>query len=393
MKLSVIILNYNVSAFLELCLRSVEQAIQNIDAEIIVVDNDSSDGSCGMVKAKFPNVILIENKTNFGFPKGNNIGVAQAKGEYVCILNPDTVVGESTFTEVLSVAQSKSDLGALGVRLIDGKGNFLPESKRGVPKPWVAFTKISGLYKLFPKNKWFDSYYASHISETDSGEVPILVGAFMLLKKENYLAVGGFDEDCFMYSDDIDLSYLLLQKGLKNYYYGGTTVIHFKGESTVRDSKYMKRFQEAMNFFYKKHFKVSFFFNLLMQIGIYLFSFSKKIQGKTIVNAKIGVRVLYSDQIDLKQQLETISKNNWFMVSSFEELKKTVSQHTTQNVEIIFDNHFVNFKNIIETIVNCRSKLIYYRILPAKAEFYLGSDSSDSRGEVVYLKNVPLPNK
>src|SRR6218665_2068501 len=152
MQLSVIILNYNVRHFLELCVLSVQNAIQNINAEIIVIDNNSPDDSCAMMKQRFPNVKLIENEENSGFPKGNNIAVREAKGEYLCILNPDTVVAEDTFEKVLAFAQKQNDLGIVGCKLIDGTGNFLPESKRGIPAPWVAFTKIFGLYKLFPKS-------------------------------------------------------------------------------------------------------------------------------------------------------------------------------------------------------------------------------------------------
>jgi GT2 family glycosyltransferase len=200
MQLSVIILNYNVRYFLELCVLSVESALKTIDSEIIVVDNNSSDDSCEMMKIRFPNIKLIQNNQNVGFPKGNNIGVAEAKGEYVCILNPDTVVAEDTFEKVLAFAKNQTDLGIIGVKLIDGTGNFLPESKRGIPTPWVAFTKIASLYKLFPKSNRCNKYYAQHLAENQTGKVDILVGAFMFLKKELYNEVGGFDEDCFMYS-------------------------------------------------------------------------------------------------------------------------------------------------------------------------------------------------
>ena len=211
MQLSVIILNYNVRFFLELCVLSVQNAIQNIDAEIIVIDNKSQDDSCSMMKQRFPNVKLIENKENSGFPKGNNVGVAVAKGEYICILNPDTVVAEDTFTKALAFSKKQKNIGIVGVKLIDGTGNFLPESKRGIPTPFVAFTKITGLYKIFPKT--FGKYYAQHLSENETGQVEILVGAFMFMKRDLYNEIGGFDENCFMYSDDIDLSYMALKKG------------------------------------------------------------------------------------------------------------------------------------------------------------------------------------
>src|SRR5690606_17698114 len=197
MQLSVIILNYNVRYFLEQCVLSVQKALKDIDGEIIVVDNNSPDDSCAMMKQRFPDVTLIESKQNSGFPKGNNIGVAAAKGEYICILNPDTVVAEDTFKKVLQFAQAKPDMGITGVKLVDGRGNFLPESKRGVPTPWVAFTKIAGLYKFFPKSSIFNKYYAQHITQNETGVVDILVGAFMVMKRELYLQAGGFDEGCF----------------------------------------------------------------------------------------------------------------------------------------------------------------------------------------------------
>ena len=228
MQLSVIILNYNVRYFLEQCVLSVEKAIQQLDAEIIVIDNNSSDDSCAMMQERFPYIKLIQNKENSGFPKGNNIAVKEAQGEYLCILNPDTVVAEDTFEKVLAFAEKQINLGIVGCKLIDGTGHFLPESKRGIPTPWVAFTKIFGLYKLFPKSKLFNQYYAQHIAENQTGKVAILVGAFMILKRELYTELGGFDENCFMYADDIDLSYRALLLKKDNYYFPETMVIHYK---------------------------------------------------------------------------------------------------------------------------------------------------------------------
>ena len=259
MQLSVIILNYKVRYFLELCVLSVQKALEGIDAEIIVVDNSSADDSCDMMKSRFPDVTLIENKENVGFPKGNNNGVARAKGDYICILNPDTVVAEDTFRKILDFAQAQINLGIVGCKLIDGTGKFLPESKRGVPTPWVAFTKLFGLYQWFPKSSKFNKYYAQHLSPNETGKVDVLVGAFMVLKRELYIEIGGFDEKCFMYSDDIDLSYMALLKGKNNFYFHDTTVIHFKGESTIKDGTYMKRFQEAMQFFIRNTLKFPFF--------------------------------------------------------------------------------------------------------------------------------------
>ena len=307
MQLSVIILNYNVRYFLEQCILSVQKALEGIDGEIIVVDNASSDGSCEMMKDKFPNIKLIENAINLGFPKGNNIGVAQAKGEYICILNPDTVVAEDTFVKILNSQFPilNSQLGIIGCKLIDGTGNFLPESKRGVPTPWVAFSKIFGLYKI---SNYFGKYYAQHVSHNESGNVDILVGAFMMMKRELYLKVGGFDENCFMYSDDIDLSYLVLKTGKSNYYFHETSVIHYKGESTVRDGTYMKRFQEAMQFFYKKHFEKSWYFDVMMRFGTLVFSLLKKNQQKN--KPRIIDEYVVFSQAELAITLKVASTQN-----------------------------------------------------------------------------------
>jgi GT2 family glycosyltransferase len=331
MQLSVIILNYNVRYFLELCVLSVQKAIQNLEAEIIVIDNNSADDSCAMMQQRFPNIKLIENKDNSGFPKGNNIAVKEAKGEYICILNPDTVVAEDTFEKVLAFAKKQKDLGIVGCKLIDGTGNFLPESKRGIPTPWVAFTKIVGLYKLFPNTSLFNKYYAQHLSENQTGKVDILVGAFMVMKRELYNELGGFDENCFMYSDDIDLSYMVLQKGKFNYYFHETTVIHYKGESTVKDGTYMKRFQEAMNFFYKKHFKVSVFFSGFMKIGIIFFSFVKMFQGKSTPKKAPELYILISNNEVTKETLA-------------QKLQKNVIRKTSENGKIVFSQTISNGK-------------------------------------------------
>lgn len=385
MKLSVIILNYNVSAFLELCLTSVQQAIQNIDAEVIVVDNHSPDNSCQMVRDKFPEVILIENKENYGFPKGNNIGVDRAKGEYVCILNPDTVVAEDTFEKTIRFIESKTNSGAVGVRLVDGKGCFLPESKRGVPTAWVAFTKIMGLYRIFPKLTVFTRYYASHLNQYQSGAVDILVGAFMCLKKSNYVAVGGFDEGCFMYSDDIDLSYMLLQKGLQNYYFAETTVIHYKGESTSKDGLYMTRFRDAMNFFYRKHFRISPIFNFFMGFGVYLFSFLKWVKGQETHFKNVDKILLISDEKRLEEQLSKKFKAVLCVQKDITSIECFLKKNDSKYVEIIFDNQFVSFKKIIQTIVTCNAKQVTYKILAKGTKVLVGSDSSNARGEVIDL--------
>ncbi len=374
MKLSVIILNYNVRYFLEQCVSSVQKAIQNIDAEIIVIDNNSSDDSCETMKTLFPNVKLIENKENSGFPKGNNIGVGAAKGEYLCILNPDTVVAEDTFTKSLAFAEKQQNLGIVGVKLIDGRGQFLPESKRGIPTPFVAFTKVAGLYKIAPQ--LFGKYYANHLTENQTGKVDILVGAFMLLKRETYLEVGGFDENCFMYSDDIDLSYMILKTGKSNYYFHETTVIHYKGESTIRDGMYMQRFQDAMNFFYAKHFRTSKIFDIFMKVGAYLFSLSKKNQlAPTFTPDR---HILVSTDLKLQVTIEILLEKKVQLVSQLDE--NTINT-LSGNVEILFDIQHIDFKEAIARMERFTRDSIAFRNV--NENFIIGSDSSQSRGEVL----------
>jgi GT2 family glycosyltransferase len=387
MQLSVIILNYNVRYFLELCVLSVESALKNIDSEIIVVDNNSQDDSCEMIKTRFPNIKLIKNSQNVGFPKGNNIGVTEAKGDYICILNPDTVVAEDTFEKVLAFAKKQKNLGIVGVKLIDGTGNFLPESKRGTPTPWVAFTKITGLYKLFPKSPCFNKYYAQHLSENQTGEVEILVGAFMFLKKELYEEVGGFDENCFMYSDDIDLSYMVLQKEKNNYYFHETTVIHYKGESTIKDGTYMKRFQEAMEFFYRKHFKVSYLFSAFMKIGIVFFSLIKRIQGRSKIKTHPKNYLLVSASDALTKIIAILVQKKVDFIDLKTEKEVNLSSISIRNgSQIILDNEFVSFKECINIHEKYRNIGITFRIIPKNANFIIGSDSFNDRGEIVKIK-------
>ena len=236
MKLSVIIVNYNVKYFLEQCLHSVQKALGKLEGEVWVVDNNSVDGSVEMVQQKFPTVKIIANTDNKGFSKANNQAIRQANGEYILLLNPDTVVEEDTFSKVIQFMDSHPEAGGLGVKMIDGSGKFLPESKRGLPTYDVAFYKIFGLSALFPKSKTFGRYHLGYLDDSKIHEVDILAGAFMLLRKSILEKTGLLDEDFFMYGEDIDLSYRILKAGAKNYYFPETRIIHYKGESTKKSS-------------------------------------------------------------------------------------------------------------------------------------------------------------
>jgi len=365
LQLSVIILNYNVRYFLELCLQSLEVAIKDFDAEIIVIDNNSKDDSCAMIKKNFPNVKLVENKENSGFSKGNNIGVKEAKGEYLCILNPDTVVGENTFKILLAFAEKQTNLGIVGCKLIDGSGNFLPESKRNVPITEIAISKVLGNSKR---------YYANHIEASEIGKVDVLVGAFMLLKQSVYNQVNGFDEDYFMYGEDIDLSYKIKKAGYQSFYFGETTVVHYKGESTLKDKTYAKRFYGAMQIFYKKHFKTNWFFNTLVFFGIQSAKlFGVKDSGKTLnFNSYVFISETNNKALEAK-----LSKPVFIISKASEAI---------ENTQIIFDTNYVSYHSIIKQMeASEKNKNLSFKILPKNANFILGSDSSKSRGEVIHF--------
>lgn len=251
---------------------SVHSALKDIDAEVFVVDNASSDDSCSMVKQKFPTVKLIENYQNVGFSKANNQAISQSQGKYVLLLNPDTVVQEDTFTKCIAFMNSHSEAGAITVKMIDGKGNYLPESKRGFPSPWVSFFKIFGLTSLFPKSRIFARYYLGHLDKNATNQIDILPGAFMFIKREALNKSGLLDEQFFMYGEDIDLSYRITQAGYKNYYYPECQIIHYKGESTKKGSlNYVLVFYKAMIIFARKHFKSNkaSTFIILINLAIY----------------------------------------------------------------------------------------------------------------------------
>jgi GT2 family glycosyltransferase len=233
----------------------VHNATQGISAEVFVVDNNSVDGSNEMVRTLFPEVKLIANQDNVGFSTANNQAIKESNGEYILLLNPDTIVPENCFTKLLTYADSKPDLGGCGVHMVDGQGKYLPESKRGLPTPEVALYKMIGLNKLFPKSKKFGKYHLGYLPDNESNEVDVLAGAFMLLRKETLDQVGLLDETFFMYGEDIDLSYRITEGGWKNYYFAETSIIHYKGESTKKQSiNYVRVFYKAMIIFAEKHY-------------------------------------------------------------------------------------------------------------------------------------------
>lgn len=271
--LSVVIVNYNVKYFLEQCLHSVQKSAAGIEVEIIVLDNQSTDGSLEYLKPRFPKANFIENETNLGFARACNKGLELARGQYVLFLNPDTLLSENTLEVCLRFFQFQKDAGAIGVKMLDGSGKFLKESKRSFPSPITSFYKLFGLARIFPKSKIFNRYYAGYLDKNKNHEVDVLAGAFMMIRKEVLDRIGGFDEAFFMYGEDIDLSYRIQKTGYKNYYLAETEIIHFKGESTRRGSlNYVRMFYTAMSIFVKKHYggTKAGLFNAALHIAIWI---------------------------------------------------------------------------------------------------------------------------
>ena len=353
-----------------LCLDSVTKAIEHLNAEIIVVDNKSEDESCMFVKAYFPDVILLSNTENLGFSKGNNVGVEQAKGEYLCILNPDTVIPEDCFTKLIDFHKKLQNPGAIGVQLIDGSGEFLKESKRNIPTPKVALMKLLGNCS---------QYHNLKLNQNEKGETDILVGAFMFMKTSLYRGVDGFDEDYFMYGEDIDLSYTILKAGFKNYYFGDLQAVHFKGESTTKDQVYLKRFYNAMFIFYKKHFKN---YKTSLELVKHILKLTKIIRKaslesqKTIDFSKRKTLIITEDSSLTKQIKSKIA----YEVTCANQIPEECT-----NTLVVFDAEFISYKDSIEVLINTKLKNNIFRYRPRKQNFIIGSESKHFKGEILKL--------
>ena len=264
MKLSFIIVNYNVTEYLRNCLNSILKYGKGVDYEIIVIDNQSSDSSWKDLITEFPTVHFIANPTNDGFSKANNIAIQKAKGEYLLLLNPDTELESELLPEILDFADSKENFGCLGVRMHDAKGEFLPESKRSVPDMVNSFEKLFfGFRKSNSK-----SYYRTDLKEETISEVEVITGAFLVCRRDRYLKIGGLDDTYFMYGEDIDLCYTFIQNGYNNYYYGKYSILHHKGESTIKDKIYLERFYGAMQIFLDKYYRENYLQYKILSLGL-----------------------------------------------------------------------------------------------------------------------------
>lgn len=371
-RISVIIVNYNARYFLKTCIESVLRSDSAEHVEIIVVDNNSTDGSTEMLRKDYPEVIILQNSENIGFSKANNRGVSEARGDYVLILNPDTILSETTLSEVLEFSENQSEFGAAGVQFIDGSGKYLPESKRNFPDLKVAGSKLLG---------YSNYYYANHVNIEASAEIDILTGAFMFIKRKVYHQVGGFDEDFFMYGEDIDLSHRIGKAGFKNYYLGSSKVLHFKGESTLKDKFYLMNFYGALSIFYKKHFPEKTALHGLVDVLIKGIISVKSIF--TPLNSKVNLT--YNSIGYLGSDTNTYNKLKLLFPSCDTVNIKGIA-NTTPSVEIIFiDSQYYSYKEIIAIFSNPLFKDIRKRIIDHDSSYYLGSDTSEGRGDVGVL--------
>jgi len=368
-KLSVIIVNYNVKYFLEHCLNSVSKACNNIEAEIVVVDNASSDGSRSFLENRFPNVRFIWNESNLGFSKANNQALNSTAGEYTLFLNPDTIVPEDCFEKCLDFFAKHADCGAIGVKMIDGSGNFLKESKRSFPTPAASFYKLTGLHKLFPVSKRFAAYYAGHLSNSKTSSIEVLSGAFMMLSDKMLKRVKGFDEDFFMYGEDIDLSFRIKKTGFKNYYFAETTIIHFKGESTQKNNpEYAERFYGAMKLFVQKHYLDNKWQQKLLLMAI---ASGKKIaEAKRQLNEKFHTHLIKPKPPSLLIIANEKRFNEMIQQIRFSEIPFIISGRITTN-NLDENPHSGNINQILQIIEKdkidyllcCENELTYKDII------------------------------
>ena len=378
--LSVVIVNYNASYFLQLCLDALQVALVTLDAEVIVVDNQSSDDSCVVLAQKYPWVSLIQNEENEGFGKANNRGVSQAKGAHVLLLNPDTIVSEATLLDALYYLKDNAQVGAVGVKMLDGSGTFLPESKRGLPTPRVAFYKAFGCAKLFPKSAHFSRYYMGHLSEDEKAHVEILAGAFMMLPKQVYEVCKGFDEAFFMYGEDVDLSYRITQMGYANAYLPSFPIVHFKGESASRDALWAERFYGAMHLFSQKHFShQGRFFSALLHFGIVL----RKHFSKAVKRVESLLPLADLDLIIVGHL------SDYKLGSAFVSQFKSHHYQRPEDLDISLGNALLFMPDVdkawcIVLMQNWGAQKTYFWS-SADITFALASPSSESQGQVFHL--------
>ena len=382
-ELSIIIVSYNVEHFLHLCLESVYAATKNIRAEVVVIDNASADKSVDMVRKQFPSTRVIANVDNLGYGKANNQAAKLAKGRYLCILNPDTVVSQNTFEQFIALHESNTNLGISGPQLTDGTGQFLLESKRGLPTIWAALSKSLGLFKLSPS--LFGQYYNLRLPQNQSGKTDVLVGAFMFIRKQLYDQLDGFDENFFMYGEDIDISHRSLKLGMTNFYLSNADVIHFKGESTPKNKAYEKRFFNAMTYYYKKNFSYNWLLNSVFLLGSYVFSKFKRIMS---FRRDITKPVLVNDWILLSANptlYRSVQANIFPSIKQCYSLLEVLQVENNGLTGIVFDMRCIHWSEVISFMQLHQTRFIY-KFISADNKRIIGSSDVLSRGSGAIIK-------
>ncbi|CAN5917387.1 glycosyltransferase family 2 protein [soil metagenome] len=412
MKLSVIIVSYNVRYFLEQALLSVRKAAAGLEVEVLVVDNHSRDGSGEMVRQLFPEVRLITNAENVGFAKANNQAIRQARGAYVLLLNPDTVVEEEAFARCCHFMEAHPEAGALGVNMIDGCGRFLPESKRGLPTPEVAFYHVFGISSLWPASRLFGRYHLGFLDQQQVHAVEVLSGAFMFIRRSVLDQVGLLDEDYFLYGEDVDLSYRIGRAGYTNYYFPQVRIIHFKGKSTQKEAiGYVRMFYEAMAIFARKHFSAdrARLVSLLIQLGIYFRASlaagarlprlaSRWVRHLPLPRSKprrkriafVGSPEETERGLDLLRQagvrasvLGLVSTGPLPLPPAHHlgekgELAELIRKHGL--TELVFCGKDLSYESIIQIMAELAEASVEFKILPAGGAYMLGSSSRSGPG-------------
>jgi N-acetylglucosaminyl-diphospho-decaprenol L-rhamnosyltransferase len=399
--LSIIIVNYNVKYFLEQCLYSVQKAVTGLQAEIIVIDNNSTDKSVEYLQPKFPAIVFVSNKNNIGYAKANNIGWKQASGQYILFLNPDTLIGEDSLRQSLAILEEEHN-GAVGIRMIDGSGAFLPESKRGLPTPLVSFYKLSGLAAIFPHSKKFARYYLGHLPQHNNNEVNVLAGAYMMVKRNLLECLDGFDEQFFMYGEDIDLSYRISKAGYKNIYLADATIIHFKGESTRKDIKYVRLFYKAMSIFVKKHYRAqSWWMSMLLQLAIWcragisflsnlFISRPSNANGNITINTLVvGTDAETASAINILNSNDG-TKRNITTLAPGKDVIETCRQ--TAINEVVFCAGATSYKTIIMLLQQLPHSVVA-RFFSAGSSSIIGSFSKNKGGEVMVSSSTSIDNR
>lgn len=372
-RVTTVIVNYRLKYFLEQTLLSVEEAYTEVDGRTIVIDNNSGDDSIDFLEERFPSVTFIRNKENVGFAKANNQGFALADTDFILVLNPDTIIGSDTLKDAVKWMDEHPECGAIGVKMVDGNGYFLPESKRSFPSTWNSFCKLFGLSSILPKSRIFARYHLRYLDKEKPHKVPVLAGAFMLLRTELTKKVGGFDEDFFMYGEDMDLSYRMITDGMCNYYLP-IPIIHYKGECTKTESlNYVKIFYEAMHIFYRKHYPRSSWFNKIIVKAAIVFrmcisaittKIAKPLAQQFKRKAKACDTYIVShrpNEIINIIECEGFSSNNIFKFNSIDALPTL-----NKCANIILDDREMNYQSIINTIIENKKRTHFFHIYSSR---------------------------